>query len=69
MVKRKAADTTELWGRLERLVLEWRTLDPKSEAARRSLNFEMTEVILSLVSESRCYGNNGDVLDHGFGQI
>ena len=48
MVKRKAADTTELWGRLERLVLEWKTLDPKSEAARRSLNFEMTEVILSL---------------------
>ena len=42
------ADQTQLWKKLERLCLAWRDLEPDSDAARASLNLELTATLLEL---------------------
>ena len=42
------ADQTQLWNKLERLCLAWRDLEPDSDAARASLNLELTATLLEL---------------------
>lgn len=46
-MKMNDGDEQALWEKLERLVLQWRGLDADS-AARMSLNFAMTETLLTL---------------------
>ena len=47
-MKMNDGDEQALWEKLERLVLQWRGLDADSAAARMSLNFAMTETLLTL---------------------
>ncbi len=47
-MKTDSHQEAQLWERLERLVAEWRTLNPDNDAVRRHLNLEITETMLTL---------------------
>lgn len=48
-MNRKDQQESQLWDRLERLVLEWQSLDAGDDAVRQRLNLEISEAMLTVL--------------------